>query len=178
MNLMLDFETFATTPRSVVLSLGAVLFDENKIIEKRYWKFEVQPQIKAGREVSASTLLWWLHQGEKAREVLEPNPQDVSLHIFCLQFTHWLKQNGFEESNGKVWGNGAAFDVPIIDSLYLDQGLEIPWRFYNVMCYRTFAKLTKCKDLAERKGTHHNALDDSVYQTECVLAAWKKQRIG
>lgn len=178
MNVMFDFETLATTPRAVVLSLGVVLFDDKKIVAKKYFKFDVQAQIKDGREVSANTLLWWENQSPEARQVLEELSDDLQLVDFCRELEAWFHENGVKAGSLAPWGNGAAFDIPIADSLFLDCGLDIPWKFWNVQCYRTFSKLTKCKDLATRTGTHHNALDDAIYQTECVLAFWNKQRNG
>ena len=174
MHIMVDFETLDTKPTAVVLSVGMVMFDENKIRGYRYFKFDVQTQLDAGRTVSAKTLAWWTNQSEKAREVLSPHVTDITLVTFNDQLTTWLLERGIRTEDAHVWGNGNDFDIPILNSITDEFGPF--YDHWNTWCFRTFNKMTGCKQMVIRKGTHHNALDDAMYQAECVLAAWAKQR--
>lgn len=174
MNIMFDFETLDTRPTAVVPSLGVVLFDENEIVATKYFKFKMQEQIDDGRTVSASTLSWWLKQSPEAQSALHPQDGDASASLLYFYLFSFLDKHNVELGDLVIWGNGSDFDTPIANDLIKDQG-EL-WKFYNTMCFRTFAKMTGCKKLAKREGTHHNALDDAIYQTNCVLAYWKSQK--
>lgn len=177
MNLMLDFETLGVRPDCAVLSLGAVLFDHQRIVSEQYFKFDVQSQLDDGRTVNAQTIQWWTEQSKEAREVLYETFNDINLETFVGFFGLWLQ--GFESVDPKtlkVWGNGASFDIPIADSLI--NGKREFWFHYNHRCFRTFATMTKCKKLVTREGVHHNALDDARYQAQCVLAYWNSQQTG
>lgn len=183
MDLMVDFETFSTDPKAVVVSAGAVLFDKKKkIYAKKYWDITFKDQIKIGRIVDESTLRWWFSQSREAQKsitndkkllkTLNPTPK------FLSEFMDWLTI-GLKTHNCNVrdlvfWGNGACFDPPIFTSLLKDYGFDEPWKFWNILCYRTFERMTQCKKLLGRTSTHHNALDDAVYQASTMIAYYEK----
>lgn len=170
---MIDFETLDTRPTAVALSLGCVLFDESGIISTQEFKFEIQEQLDTGRTVCSSTLAWWFQQAGSARQVFEKSRDEIPATLVHVKISNWLDRNSVDREQLKVWGNGANFDVPLLDSLCV--GYEKLYEYWNVWCFRTFDKITGCKKLAKRKGTHHNALDDAIYQAECVIEYWKQQ---
>lgn len=50
------------------------------------------------------------------------------------------------------------------------------WKFYSVRDCRTVEDMAQglvCRKDIERRGDHHNALDDAVYQAEYISAMWK-----
>lgn len=174
MNLMLDFETLGTSPETIVLSLGAVLFDEKNILKEFYCEFDLQNQIDIKRTMSASTFKWWLSQDKDAQAVFKEGTVKLLIQDFFIKFNDFL--NITPRNKLIAWGNGANFDVAIIEDIYRRYNSigedSIPWKFWNVMCYRTFNKLTDCKKLIEFKGVKHNALDDARYQVQTILAYW------
>ena len=184
MHLMVDFETLDTTPTTVLVSAGAVFFNNRKVLKSAYWELELDSQLAAGRTVREDTLRWWFSQSKEAQAPLHPKgPQEkenmVDLAEFVQDFllfcelaindhkTNWKGVN--------IWGNGASFDVPIIEDILRSQGRAIPWAFWNIVCFRTFNKLTKCLKLIEREGVHHNAMDDAIYQAETCIAYWESK---
>jgi hypothetical protein len=174
MNLMMDLETLGTTPDTAVISLGCVLFDlKGKIIATRYFKFDVQDQLDRGRSVSIDTINWWMNQSAEARLALVKSPEDMTLKYFKREFLLWLKENGAQSFTLRPWGNGATFDVSIMENIL---GPDAPWKFWNVMCYRTYDKINKIKDLVKREGVYHNALDDAKHQTNCLLEHWAQTK--
>lgn len=169
---MLDFETLGNRPSTVVISLGAVLFHNGKIHAQREWFFDLDDQVKSGRTIDTSTLKWWFKQSDEARSVFQKEG-GVSLKQFGDEFSQFVKPVG---SNIKMWGNGADFDVSILSDIWQSSvKTPLPWHHWNTRCFRTFNTIHNCKDMVVRKGIHHNALDDAVYQTECVMAVFKKQ---
>lgn len=185
MHLMLDFETLGNQFDTVVVSLGAVAFNKNKIIGEKLWEFDFHEQLKAGRSVTAATISWWMKQDDLARKVFEDNDFKLKLPQFFKEFEELidqcLKVLGERRDELKPWGNGANFDPVIIEDLYRRHHpkaeLGIPWKFWNVWCFRTFNNLTGCKNLVPKRQTHgikHNALDDAKFQVACVQAAWNR----
>lgn len=173
MHLMIDFETLDTRPNAAALSVGLVLFNQNGIVATKYFKLCVDDQLDAGRTVSAKTIAWWANQSEAAREALNPQITDLCPNSFNYLLFHWLERNEAYSETLQVWGNGANFDLPLLDSL--TEGWGSVYEFRNARCFREFSR-NGCKALVTRKGIHHNALDDAIFQTECVLAQWAKER--
>src|SRR6478609_2831880 len=71
--IMLDLETLGQKPGSVILSIGACVFDRVGVHERFYTRVDPQSCIDAGLQADLSTFLWWMKQGDEARhEVLKP----------------------------------------------------------------------------------------------------------
>lgn len=184
---MYDFETMGQTPDTKVVSLGAVAFNKTGILGEKYWVFDLDAQ--EGRSEDASTAAWWKRQSEEARAVFNtPKEKQISIEKFLLAHDDWVDGLLFEENETrkelKPWGNGANFDVVILEDCYRwrhPKGKDgIPWAFWNVWCFRTFDKMTDCKSLIPKnkagvsKVVAHNALDDARWQAQTVLAYWAK----
>lgn len=172
MNVMLDYETFDTAPSTVVLSLGVVVFDESKIIEERYFKFDVQRQINQGRTISLDTLRWWMSQDKAAQAVIKPDSTDITLKQFVRKFTEMMSKYG---AGIKPWSNGADFDLPITTDIFNQYGAKLPWMFWNSQCFRTYCSVNKVPKLSFDGATKHNALDDARNQTQRLLKYWGKK---
>lgn len=198
MHVMYDFETMGQTPDTQVVSLGAVAFNRDGVLGKKYWVFDWDNQ--PGRTRDADTAAWWARQSNEAKQVFfTPPEKKISLEAFIADNDDWISGLCFElgESQSpktgqwkelKPWGNGANFDIVILEDIYRRNHpkgkASIPWAFWNVWCFRTFDALTKCKELKakniERKGADdnkvvkHNALADALWQAECVIEHWKR----
>jgi len=183
MNLMIDFETMGNTTDTIVVSLGACLFNNEGIHKKGLWYYDLYEQQIAGRTWTASTLAWWMKQSDAARAVFHDNKRErLPMEKFFVEFEKWLDEGLEEHLEGrdelKVWGNGADFDVAILKDLYLTMGggeQAVPWKFWNGCCFRMFNRMTKIKEKMKMKGAAHNALDDAIYQAECVMAVMNKK---
>lgn len=157
-HIMLDLETVDTRPTAAILSIGAVYFDENGAMHRRYYQaVDVDSCTALGLTSSPSTLEWWGRQNEAARQVFT-DPSKVYLIPALFAFAE------FVEPGAKVWGNGAAFDNAILANAYAAAGLALPWKFYNDRCYRTVSAFNPVERV--QKGTHHNALDDAISQAD------------
>lgn len=165
MDLMIDLETLGTDTKCPVISIGAVFFDTNKKIlgPTFYAKLELDEQFKKSRNIDASTLKWWLGQKDAAKQVFKENPTPVDYALRA--FVKFVKQH----KNVKPWGNGATFDISIIEDLLKQYGHTPPWMFRNVMDLRTFKRFMADGKKIEVKGTAHNALDDAKAQAQFVI---------
>lgn len=182
---MLDFETLGTAGDTACLSLGAVAFNKTGVLGEKLWEFDLKEQLDLKRSVTADTLIWWSQQNDLARAVFKHDDFKIKMTQFFSQFEKFcddlLVKQSEKRDELKVWGNGANFDVVLIEDFYrrhhVNAERAIPWKFWNVICFRTFNMLTKCRDLVPKNQTHgvkHNALDDAMHQTKCVLAFWNK----
>lgn len=186
LNVMLDMETLDTVASSVVLSMGAVLFSPAGIHSTSYMEFDIDDQLRRGRTVSASTLAWWMGQGEEARAVITQNKRvKEKLNVESLKyFMAPLEVSGqaFVGPRDKVfynaylWSNGASFDIPMWEHLHRELAHPSPFFFGKHMCFRTYNALTNCKALVPDEGVKHNALDDAIWQAKCVMAYMNRKK--
>ncbi len=168
-HLMLDFETLGTDPDTCVLSLGAVTFTINGIIEEKEWHFNLHGQMRAKRSVNPDTLVWWMNQGGEAKAVFEKSIKSpLMCGQFAPEFAAWIAPH-----NVKVWGNGATFDVSIVENIMKSFAVPYPWRFTNVRCYRTIKAGYDIEGGQFRAGVKHNALDDARFQAQCLIRYFK-----
>lgn len=171
-HLMLDLETLGQSSTAVVLSVGAVAFTKDNVIEEKEWFLDVEQQLSQGRKVDYSTIKWWMTQSEKARfEAFNPAFKHF-LSAFSAEFAQFFTKNCGE--SGLIWGNGASFDIPIIESLITKQHVPIPWKFWFHRCYRTVKTMHKIEDGHTFQGEKHGALLDARFQAKCLQDFFRK----
>jgi len=184
MNCMIDFETLGNTQDSIVVSLGACLFNNEGIHSKFLCYFDIGEQQKLGRTFTASTLAWWFKQSEAARAVFWDGKKKKLLMAEFFGEFEWFIDEGLNEAGEgrdelKMWGNGADFDNSILRHMYFEHHPvgenAVPWKFWNGRCFRMFNTMTNVKKKMKMKGAAHNALDDAIYQAECVIAVMNKK---
>jgi exodeoxyribonuclease VIII len=152
---MLDLETLGTSPDSVIIAIGAVKFDNDCVYDRFYQVVDPDSCVKAGLKIDADTVMWWMQQDIKAREVFKT--KGVPLKTALLQFAEWV------EEDEAVWGNGADFDNVLLSTAYRLCNAPTPWKYYNNRCYRTMKNMYPSIKAAHT-GVKHNALDDAEAQ--------------
>lgn len=165
MNLMNDLETLGTKPNSPVLSIGAVFFDRDGLKDEFYKVLDYQQQIKDGRPMDWDTMKWWMFQDDMAKKVFKDKGADTFSAL--KQYVEFCKRY-----KAKPWGNGAGFDITILENILEMYGIEIPWKFWDIRDHRTFTQFFPKK--VEREGTYHNALDDAKYQATNIIENLKE----
>lgn len=167
MNIMVDLETLDTAPTALVLSVGLVAFDDKAVLDKLYLTIDIQDQINLGRTISADTLKWWMKQSPEARRVFSESGSNLmdSVDFIARFFENYPKS--------LLWSNGANFDAVILDDMFRMVGVPVPWKYWDVRCFRTFCDGIGRK-LSVRRGTHHNALDDAESQALHMIACASK----
>ena len=167
-DIMVDLETLGTSPNSHILSIGACTMDGSQTF--------YQAVGEQDRRIDFDTVRWWLGQSKEAQDVFNHCVQADSLSLALGKFSNWFKEVGDKDS--KIWSHGATFDVSMLEDAFRSVGQEIPWAFWNVRDTRTlidasqFMFKTDFKPM--RKGTHHNALDDALFQAEWMRAIIKR----
>lgn len=170
-HMMVDLETMGTRPGSAIVSIGACVFDPNAGTSRPpaktyYQNVDLQSCVDAGLRCDAGTIGWWMKQSEEARQALTGQGEPIHVALKGLF--------AFAAGCKHVWGHGAGFDPVLLDSAAYACRLPVPWKFWDVRDTRTLFHLAQFKKAdwqPKRTGTHHNALDDAVWQAACVQEA-------
>ena len=166
-HIMIDCETLGTTASAVVLSIGAVKFDlvSDKIDDNGFYaSVSIDSNLDYGRRIQEGTLLWWLKQDISAQTVF--HEEKVNLADALVDLSDWIDSDDYT-----VWSNGADFDIPMLTHAYSQVQVEVPWKFYNCRCYRTYKNLPGAKNIrVPPLGVKHNALSDAYQQAQTLQA--------
>lgn len=178
---MIDIETLGTATSAPVLTIGACFFDieTGEIGQKFHEKIDAADALNYSR-MSGDTFKWWMQQSDPARAkvIAGSRPShEVFLDFHAFVASHDVKQV-------RPWGNGASFDISILEfsferilgARHPADRRDAPWKFWNVRDCRTIKDLGEAAgysfDMNKRKGTHHDALDDAIFQAEWTSFYW------
>lgn len=169
-HLMVDMETMAVSPRTVILSLGAVHFDpfSDEIIDEIYFKIDLDDQDKLGREIDPNTLDWWAKQDPVImEEAFSPDNRIPVLEALD-------KFHKFAWGCDKFWSHGATFDLVILEDLYRQHNKPLPWSYWQLRDTRTLFDLGF--DPCMPKESKHDALQDARRQAVGVQNVFSQLR--
>lgn len=181
-HVMIDLETLGTKCDSPVIAIGAVQFspDTGDIGGEFYTRIDWASAIE-GRKADPETLKWWLKQSHVARAEIIKNGAKTPEALQALnEFIAGLTTDR-SIKDIQVWGNGSTFDIGILENVYDQYRIFIPWKFWNVRDCRTVEEMARgfvSRKAFARAGVRHNALDDALYQVKYVSAMWKAVRAG
>lgn len=163
-HVMVDLETWGQGNDAMPVSLGAVKFTRDSIVERFHVGIDPVSAERFGRKIDAGTILWWMDADR--REALDAwlALPKVDIDAALCGFYNWGAQT-LPEQLGGLWGNGAAFDNVILRNAYNAVGIGelYPVKFRKDWCYRTL-KATNPDIAIERVGLHHSAVDDAETQ--------------
>lgn len=167
-HVMIDLESMGVKPDSAIVSIGAVVFDPraNKVSDKVFYtELEWEDQ---GRLINQETKEWW-HSDKVSNEARDALYGFDDLEHQLKALAEWLPKDC------KVWGNGATFDISMLEDAYDQYSIPIPWDFWNIRDMRTIKDMYESlRGGLDRKsgGTLHNALHDAIFQAEYVCEMW------
>jgi exodeoxyribonuclease VIII len=172
----IDLETLDTRSTAAVLAIGVAPFNLTTGVvgsaeTSLYVGVKLESALKTGT-VSASTLRWWMKQNRAAQDAAFSGSRTIQEALQVL--AQYFGTLNCAASELRVWANGPAFDIAILDRLHDKCGYPVPWAYYNVRDYRTVI------DLAQRQGyptpktpVAHNALADAQKQAAVLCARYK-----
>lgn len=168
-NVMVDLETLGINNSPVILSIGAVKFDENGLGDEFHLTIDRLSCAHVGLIEDQSTIEWW---GKQDPEVFRSACSGTEkIHSALKQFAEWLGPDM------KVWGNGACADNVWLRSAYTHCRLPVPWNFWNDRCYRTvkalYPNVPKVVPLIA-----HDALHDAIAQANTLIEVLKEASIS
>lgn len=164
---MIDLETASTHSDAKILAIGAVLFDRKSGETGDSFYVRLDPRITPGH-ISPSTLKWWKEQSAEAYAEAWGGEVDP--------FTAVRKLFRFLKVEPRVWGNGASFDITILENLIRSAGYDdMPWKFWDVRDLRTLVDVAEVNPRSFKfEGVVHNALDDALHQVKIAAACFRK----
>lgn len=174
--IMVDVETMGTCPRAALVALGAVVFSADGVCEAEgfYRRIDLASALAAGLVADGDTIRWWMRQSDEARDEVARMPGD-ELSYVLYEFGKWLADNGGVEP--EIWGNGAASDPVWVQSAFGVCGFEVPWKHWQVRCFRTFRELMGWP----RTQNDHHALRDAINQArmaaEMLALSWRSMEM-
>lgn len=165
---MIDLETLGTNSQAPVIQIGIAIFSIEKGIEQTSeWTINFNDALKYGKP-DGDTIKWWLQQSEEARRSVTKNLSWTSSEAVdnLVEMLSLYMPSCY-------WAH-ATFDFPILNNLLkeLKQWFHLPFRTCFDM--RTLEFIAQLEKWHERKGTHHTAKEDAIYQAECVLEMLRK----
>lgn len=165
-----DLETLDVRATALVLSIGAVVFDETSLYEELKVNVNIDEQLRWGRTIGGSTLLFWFQQSEKARVAATMGPVPVAKALSTFQ--------GLIQGVGpkvQLWANGQDFDLGILGNLYDTFAVKRPWVYNAGRDMRTLVEVFGKPDIAF-EGEQHDALADAKHQARIIQAILKGKK--
>jgi len=166
-HIMVDLETLGTVADAVIMSIGAVKFDldsDNYDDNGFYASVSVDSNLMMKRRVQEDTLMWWLKQPAEAQHVFHEG-KDI-LEEALEEFSDWIGTDDY-----CMWSNGADFDLPMLAHAFTQHQKEVPWKFWNSRCFRTYKTLPQARQVSYTPtGIKHNAMADALNQVRHLQA--------
>jgi hypothetical protein len=171
-----DLETLGVEPGAVITQIGLAAFNSRPANEAEHeivgLRIDVDPQscLDLGMHVSWATIAWWLTQEAEPRETMARSKgQHVAVALSEVNnFIEGQMAEGF-----KVWGNGATFDVTLLNEAYRAVGMGVRWGFRNVRDMRTLVAVTpEDKIMWGVPKVAHDAMHDAIAQAETIRSCF------
>lgn len=169
-HMMIDLETLGTTADSVIVSMGAVVFDLDDLTiadDTLYEVLDIDAQVRAGRIISHDTLAWWMTKTEPAaRKVFATRKNERCPFHYALGIL-----NEFAQRNDVkyVWSNGKDFDIPMVVHAMHHASIEPYWKFWNHKCFRDYVTEHDPEKKFRPQANDHNALADAFNQAHWLI---------
>ncbi len=170
MQVMIDIETLGIKPDAVVLSVGAVKFNQKGLGEQCYIELNLDEEMQHNSDgrasISAETLVWWIEHKQRFEvsmltdEDEQPNRQKLRV------FLDFIKDCEF------FWAKGTNFDFPILENCLFRYALEPTWKYYKLRDFRTLQALHK--DDSFVPPNTHNALNDAINQAREAVSIFSR----
>ena len=168
---MIDLETLDVSPRAVVLSIGAIVFDFKRMQTLRTYEatLQLEDQTAAGRTVKTSTVHWWLEQSSEARLAIT-NPDALARK--SISYDLMLKElKSFLPSDGFVTAKPAMFDLAILSDMH---GGDLFRHRRGFDTHTLCCVIDPNRELCPKNALAHSALADARWQLEWLVNIVKK----
>lgn len=170
-HVMIDTETLSVKPNGIILTLGAVKFNPYSIEEPAdalYIKLDVDEQISLNRVIDEETVEWWGQQDPAIYEEATSESDRTSLHESTKQLNKFLV--GVEY----IWAQGIVFDIGMLENLYQQLKMPIPWQFWQIRDSRTIFSTFNDPRKEFLNDNAHNALADAYAQAKALQKVFKE----
>ena len=166
-SIMLDIETLSTKTNATILSIAAIKFNElTNVNEANNETFQVLVDLDSqpDRDITDSTVTWWAQQDPAVQALVFAEEGRLTLTDALLALSK------FACHSNRIWVQGPAFDIPILEHAYQQCQLPPPWQYWQVRDSRTLLDLVEIS----LPSPNHNALEDCSRQIKGVKLALKQ----
>lgn len=189
MELMIDIEALGKSPDSIILTIGAQLFDptsehewvegtvldpvtRDRIPGELNIRIDVDEQEALGRTTDEDTIAWWAKQSPEAQEEAMGLEDRFKLADALNQLVRMAQTCGGKR-NVRVWSKGPTYDIMMLENAMTQVGIRPPWEFWNVRDARTVFGLCPSLDTKKNGPISHRALDDCRKQITLLRESFK-----
>lgn len=169
-DISIDIETLGTAENAIVISIGAVVFNNDialSTFNRQFYEIlDLKDQENQKRTVSTDTVLWWMKQSETAKAALIETNR-TSTYKVLTSLNSFIQ----EHAVNYAWAKSPSFDLVILESLYKNFSMQFAIDFRYWMDIRTIIQIRKaCKlnEISQFKETKHDALNDAFHQAKIV----------
>ena len=168
---VLDIETTDTRPTARVLTIGAAVVDTTarKIVTNFIVRLDLHTQ--AFRSQSDATMDFWRAQPDDVRDNAFRSGPRLHPADGLNELSRFIRDQS--QTDKTVWGYGASFDLVVLEDLYRDFGVEVPWTYRQHRDLRTLYELAGIRiDDEDRRGLiPHIAHHDAIAESRAMLRA-------
>ena len=178
-HMMCDIETLGQARNSVVLSIGAVVFDpyandleqvlQNSQSEHTfttfYKKINIESCEKLGMVIEDDAIKWWSKQ---APEILDAAFSDADREPIEDALKELFV---FSRHCTRFWAKSPEFDFIILEYAAKQANLGNPWQYHRCRDVRTIEEIS---GLSTKSSNTHDALGDAYNQAMTVQKAYAK----
>lgn len=195
-DVVIDIETLGTGVDAKIIGIGAVAvidgelpyYDTGRLRnvsrpELFHRNISSACQINSARSYTQDTRTFWGKQGSELKafygiESFAPQPE-TALASALDALSYWCTQlEDLHKAKVRPWGNGATFDVSMLEHAFRQAGCTIPWQFFNIRDVRTrkedglhIAALADIEVDIPFEGIKHYALDDAYHEAKIIVKA-------
>lgn len=169
-DVMIDLETFDTSYHAAICQFGGVHFNRNtgELGDELLLNIDAGSCAREGLILGTDTVYWWLSQNKEAQQSILKEPR-YNIKNALNQINSFLK-------NKHIWSH-ATFDFTILVTAFDVCRIKKKFHYRDAKDIRTLIDLAGSYsevDRSERKGTHHNALDDAKFQVKYCCEAIRR----
>lgn len=169
-NLMLDLESMGKRSDAAIVSIGACFFHlgRREIGPTFLQTIDLRSAVREGGTMDAGTVLWWLRQGQEARNSISTSGRLI--REVLTDFSDFILETCRHE-DVVPWGNSPRFDMEKLDTAYRRLDLTAPWYWTNERDFRTMRNVYPqvVYDPEEKGDGNHNALTDAIFQANHLI---------
>jgi FAD/FMN-containing dehydrogenase len=164
-HVFLDWETLGLTADCKVLSLGAAAVSG---LATDSWQWDmfyrnIQTLSQTSRRQAGATYTWWQKQwAEKPALQIAMQEDTLPLDTVLKEFIEWLATL---QGPYYLWGNGADFDLAILNHAMVQSRLILPAHHYTKQrCFRQLRSMYPSIKAPAFYGMPHHAGDDATHE--------------
>lgn len=187
---MIDCETLGVSQNPTLISIGCTFFgptgvrvyrDEDNMDTKEViegiaildtWSREIKLTDADLERASASTICWWMQQGDAARQLFARNEKGEDEVNALSSLLSFINKRATPKS--LYWANGD--DLLWLENRFAHYDTEAPWLYNQKRDFRTIYRSLPRVEIPDN-AIAHDALEDAKWQSTYLIRQYDEKRI-